>query len=275
MKAVMFYKVGGSLKIITIITFLGLGFVPQALSTQLTSGLTSDKQPLDNFSTSYSLVYQFLSEHSKIVPQAGVFSASQGKAQTIGANGLASNHFTVFHQQAQNALLGLGYFIDGVNQDRFSIMFGLNALYFSPTIVKGSIIKKQSLPNLAYRYSLTHYPIYMATKALINLNSDKFTLTVDLGLGPNIIQTSDFNERSLDGGVTSPDNSFSCHTSIAFSGMVGIGIKFKALGGVPMELGYRFFYLGQGQLYKRNPQLTSTLKTGYNYANALLISVFI
>ena len=214
-------------------------------------------------------------KRATIVFQVGGFNATQGNAQNVGINGLIGDYFTVNHRNASNVLLGLGYYFNGLERNQFSLLYGINAFYLAPTTVQGNVIQEQLFTNLSYRYSITQYPIYIATKVLINTSSDKYSITCDLGIGPNIIKTSDFSERSLDGGMTLPDNAFTGQTNVAFSATVGVGIKFNnVIARLPFEVGYRFFYLGQGSLSKSNNQILNTLKTGNNYANALIFSIY-
>jgi hypothetical protein len=216
----------------------------------------------------------FSPKRATVLFQAGGFYASQGKAQDIGINGLVGDRFTVTHENDGNALLGLGYYLTGLEKNQFSLLFGINAFYLAPTTVQGNVIQEQLFTNLSYSYSITQYPIYLVTKAFINTNSDKYTITGDLGIGPNIIRTGDFSERSLDGGVTIPENPFTGQTSVAFSATAGVGVKFNnVIGRLPLEVGYRFFYLGQGSFSKNNNQILNTLKTGNSYANALIFSI--
>jgi len=73
-----------------------------------------------------------------------------------------------------------------------------------------------------------------------------------------------------------PDNAFSSHNNVTFTAMAGVGLKLNNIfGRAPLECGYRFFYLGQGDLSKNTDQLLNTLKTGNNYANALICSVIV
>lgn len=217
---------------------------------------------------------KFDPRRAHLILQAGGFSASQGSAQNIGIDGLLGDYFTLTQRTDQNVILGLGYFANGSETSRYSLWYGLNAFYLANTTVQGNIVQEQLFTNLSYQYSITNFPIYAAVKALIKTDSNKYTITLDLGIGPNIISTSNFEESSLDGGITIPDNAFSGQTSAAFSAMLGIGIKFNnVLGKYPVEVGYRFFYLGQANLNQVNSQLTSTLNTGNSYANALTLSI--
>ena len=224
--------------------------------------------------SSSSYFSQFNLEPTHFVLQVGGFWASQGKSQNIDIDGLIGDRFTVTDRDDQNFLVGLGFFVDGFNDCRASTMFGLNAFYLAKTFVKGDIIQEQEFTNLDYRYSVTNYPIYVAAKTSFNTNSDIYNITFDLGVGPNIINTGHVKERSLDGGITIPDNAFSGKTNVALSATAGIGVKFNnVLGCVPVEIGYRFFYLGKGKFKKETDELLNTLKTGDSYANALVVSI--
>ena len=203
------------------------------------------------------------------------FSAHQGEDQDIGITGLIGDRFTVTHHNDQNALVGLGYYIDGPGYGMVNMMYGLNAFYLPHTEVKGDIIQEGMFTNLAYRYSVNNYPIYFAAKGQITNDSNWYNVTFDAGIGPNIISTSDLNERSLD-CVTCLITLSLKNTSAAFSATVGVGVKFNNVyRNVPVECGYRFFYLGKGDFSKASSQLNNTLKTGDSYANALVCSVTI
>ena len=222
-----------------------------------------------------SLFSRFKPKQATIVFQAGGFSASEGEAQNINIQDLVGDRFTVTNHYRQNILLGLGYFIHGLDKDQFSLMYGLNAFYLAHTSVQGDVVQELLFTNLSYRYSLTHYPIYLAAKALFNTPNENYTITLDVGVGPNIINSSNFSETSID-GVTLPDRAFTGRTSVAFSATAGFGLKFNnVFGHSPLEIGYRFFYLGPSYLSIANSQIINTLKTGNNYANALVLSVSI
>lgn len=209
-----------------------------------------------------------------IIFQVGGFDASQGRGENIGISGLVGDHFSVTHSNDQNFLLGLGYFRDWKTIHHLRLMYGINAFWLANTEVKGDVEQEMLFTNLSYHYSITQYPVYLAGKALFNVNlfNTCRPITFDLGIGPNIIVTSGFKEASLD-GITIPDNAFKGQTSVDLSATAGIGIRFDhVLGSFPLEIGYRFFYLGEGQLQKANNQITNTLKTGNSYANALVLS---
>ena len=89
------------------------------------------------------------------------------------------------------------------------------------------------------------------------------------------MQTTGFTEQSLD-GVTVKDNIFSNHTTATFSATIGAGVKINnTFGLAPLECGYRFFYLGQGNLNTNTNQVLNTLNTSTVYANALMCAIII
>jgi hypothetical protein len=211
----------------------------------------------------------------KFVLQVGGFSASnQGKSQQINIQTLIGDYFSTSNNRNQNALLGLGYFVDGQEFNRFNMQYGINAFYFMDTTVNGTITQEQLFTNLAYSYNVTNLPIYATTKGLVNLKNKRYHLTFDLGIGPNIQQTSNFNENSLDGGVTIPERPFDGKTNVTFSAMTGIGIKIDhAIDKAPLECGYHIFYLGRGQFNTTSNQVLNTLTTGNSYAQAITCGI--
>ena len=58
--------------------------------------------------------------------------------------------------------------------------------------------------------------------------------------------------------------------------MAGIGLRVNhVLGDIPLECGYRFFYLGQGELNSANSQIPHHLKTGNSYAQGIVCGIAI
>lgn len=221
-----------------------------------------------------SQVFAFNLKQGHPVFQVGGFVSNQGQTQNIGIQDLIGDIYTVTDHQDHNALVGFGYLLDGPETKILSMAYGINAFYLAQTSVKGNIIQEHLFTNLSYRYDVAHLPIYLTAKAAFNNISDKYAITLDAGIGPNFIKTKNVDESSLDGGITLPDNAFSGETTTVLSAMVGIGFKINnVFCHVPLELGYRFFYLGEGNFQRNTNQLLNTLKTGNNYAQALIISV--
>lgn len=208
------------------------------------------------------------------VLQLGWFTATQGKSQHVDIEGLIGDDFSVKKSSSQNFLIGVGYYFKGLDITRTSIQYGINAFYLAPTKVKGYVTQEDLFTNLSYHYSRTNYPIYFATKALIHCNWCN-DIAIDLGIGPNIVITNGFREKSIDGGITIPDkHMFSGKSVVTFTVTAGLGWRInEVLGNFSFEIDYRFFYLGQGKLKKVNAQLKNTLHTGNSYGNALFISI--
>jgi len=154
------------------------------------------------------------------------------------------------------------------------LYYGIDLFYFGAASVSGEIIQEQLYANLNYKYDVQQFPIYLAIKANINLFDPNYNLVLDLGMGPNFIHTSNYTEVPLTSYSIPANNTFAPNNSTSFSVTAGIGIRLNnIIGHCPLELGYRFFYLGSGQLQANNNQLLNTLKTGNMYANALVFTV--
>lgn len=254
------------------IVFSGLIAQSFAAATNEPTLLSTSTHP-NNWAT---FVNKLKNAHSNKSVQLGGFIASRGKAQDIDINGLIGDHFSVNNHHGSSGLVGIGYCLDGQENNLVNFSYGINAFYLAKTGVSGLVTQEQLFTNLSYHYSITNYPIYLGTKVLIkNKTSDKYNFTLDAGVGPNIITTSSVNETSLD-GITIPDKTYSGRTTATFSAMAGVGVQMNSVfGSAPLECGYRFFYLGQGSFNKLSNQLINAFDTGNNYANALLCTLTI
>jgi len=214
------------------------------------------------------------------VVEIGGYWSSQGNQQTININGLIGDTFTVTNAHGKNAAVGVGYFFDKYPANfpaipKVDLSYGLNFFYLAKTSVSGEIFQEQLYNNLAYTYNVTHYPLYALARATLKPQQKylPFAVTIDAGIGPNFIQTSKFRETPLN-PQTLPDTIFSGKKAVTFSATTGFSMHlnnpfFKA----PFEIGYRFFYLGQGNFTKLNDQVLNTLNTGNNFGNALMCSI--
>lgn len=212
--------------------------------------------------------------HNHVSVQIGNYWSNQGSPQQVNINTLIGDYFNVTSGRGSNYLVGLGYFIDAQERDRFKMSYGIDGFYLPQTSVSGTVLQENLFTNLSYKYNITHYPLYFVAKSSINTKSPEYNVMLDIGVGPDIITTSHFQENSLDGGMTIPDQIFSGKTTTAFSATTGIGIKFNHfLGLTPLECGYRFFYLGKGTLKPLSDQVLNKLSGGSNYANAVICSI--
>lgn len=218
--------------------------------------------------------FQKLNLNGHFLLQGGFFGAkSQTGTQNINIPGLIGEQFTVTGQRKINGLAGIGYLVDGVQRSRFNLSYGLNAYYLAKSSVTGDVYQEHLFNNLAYEYTITNIPIYVSLQSEIKTSSDRYSIMLDGGIGPNIIQT-EFTETSLDGGVTLPEHLFGNKTNVQFSAMAGIGARInQVLGRFPLGCGYRFFYLGNGQINNLTNHQVTTLTSNVNYAHALVCSV--
>lgn len=208
--------------------------------------------------------------------QVGAYFSSQGKSQDVSIQDLIGDNFSITRNNDNNVLWGIGYLLDGPTRGRCNWSYGLNLFYLPSTTVAGVVTQEQLFTNLAYSYDISHLPLYVDVKTSINNDNEKYALTLDAGIGPNFMHTSNFHEVSLDDGFTLPDNIYSGRSSTTFSVTAGIGLKANHLiGRFPFECGYRFFYLGQSDLNKQTDQVLTALVTGHNYANAIVCTATI
>lgn len=220
----------------------------------------------------------YATEHKRqyLLLEVGGFVSSAGEDQHIDITNLIGNEYTVDDGTDVKPLVGLGYFFNTIHHQRYDLDVGVNAFYLFPAFVKGDVIQEGMFENLSYEYNIQNLPIYLEARANVKDASQKYALTVDVGIGPNIMMMGDFSEESLDGGITIPDQPFEDRTAVTFSATAGVGVKFYDVGGSPaLELGYRFFYLGQSEFDKGTNQFESGLSTGTVYANALIFSITI
>ncbi len=207
--------------------------------------------------------------------QLGLYQGTQGKKQHINIADLIGDTFTVNNNHTNYALLGLGFFLDGNQLGRFHMSYGVNGFYLTQTEVSGNVIQENLFNNLSYHYNVTNFPLYFAARSVVDINSATYNLVLDAGIGPNFMNVYHFREKSLD-GFTLPDDPFTANTTTTLSGTLGIGIRInKLFANLPVECGYRFFYLGEGQFNSDNSQIFNNLKTGTTYANSLECSIYI
>lgn len=203
--------------------------------------------------------------------QIGGFSKVLEKSRTIFLQGnLVGNQYIDNSVSTFKGLIGLSYMLEGPNLGYHSIKYGIDAFYLGRTSSNGYIVQEHQFTNLNYHYRIRNIPIFLAVKTVMNTPHDKIKLAVDLGVGPNFMRVSNYYEEALN-DYTIPDNAFSAQNNVTFSTTVGASVRFQH----SIELGYRFFYLGQGQFNKKNEQVISTLNTGNVYANAFVFTIVI
>jgi hypothetical protein len=108
--------------------------------------------------------------HGHTVVQLGGYWGTAGDEQNISIRYLRGNHYTVTSNTSRNGLFGLGYYVDGLDKDRFHLDYGINGFFLAKTHVSGEIVQEQLFTNLAYSYAIQHIPIFFGAKALVKNN---------------------------------------------------------------------------------------------------------
>ena len=208
--------------------------------------------------------------------QLGGYWGIAGDTQHINIEGLVGNTYKANNQTDGNGLVGVGYFLDWRTVRFMQLSYGLNWFYLPKTRYSGTVTQENLFTNLSYQYDITNYPLYVIAKSAMAITSQlpQYRLVVDVGIGPNFMKTSGYQEAAINNDSV-PNTSFPGKTTSTFSATVGVGIKRNnVFSHAPLECGYRFFYLGQGNFGTNSNQL-NTFTTGPAYANALLCSITI
>lgn len=213
--------------------------------------------------------------------ETGAYWSHQGQTQHIDIETLIGDEFTVSNHGNSNSFFGFGYLFEGPQYGCAQLNYGVHAFYLPKTSVAGYVIQENLFTNLSYGYHVTHFPVYAALEIKSNLSqlpvsyfsSLPGTLAMDIGIGPNFRKAGGFREYSLD-GITIPDNAFGTHSNTTFTFTTGVNwLMPNVFCQMSLEVGYRFFYLGNGHLSRRNDQILNNLKTGDGYANAIVVGV--
>ena len=204
--------------------------------------------------------------------QGGYYWSYQGKSQHVDIKGLIGDEFTVTSHGDSNGFLGLGYFLQGIEKSWVEFDYGINAFYLANTSVSGNVVQENLFTNLSYSYDLAHYPIYAAAESTFKISDSKFSVTTLAGIGVNFMRAHHFKEHALN-EYTIPDHIFSSHNTPTFSATAGLGVRNYIWNRLFLELGYRFFYLGQGSFNKTSSLVQDRLSTGNCYGNSLVVSL--
>ena len=204
--------------------------------------------------------------------QIGYYWSYQGKSQHIDIEGLIGDDFTITSHGDSNGFFGLGYFLQGIKKNWVEFDYGVNAFYLANTSVSGNVVQENLFTNLSYSYDLAHYPIYAAAESTFRVTNSTFSITTFAGLGVNFMWARNFKEHALN-EFTIPDDIFSSHNTPNFSATAGVGFRSCVWRRLFLELGYRFFYLGQGSFDKTSSLVQDRLSTGNCYGNSLVLSM--
>lgn len=213
--------------------------------------------------------------HGKIVLFGGGAWLQQGVEQDIMITDGIADSFSVNSKNFGNGIVGVGGYLDALElkDNHFTFQYTGSIFVLPSTTISGLVTQEGLVSNLSYRYSVTYLPSFVGLKFTNKPVTGWYHATIDVGLGVDTIFTQNFQETSLT-PYTVPDTLFSDNTSYSFAATVGFGLKVRPnIGAITTEIGYRFFYLGQGNLAINNMLVKNALQTGYNYANALICTV--
>ena len=216
-----------------------------------------------------TVVEQFKSRRMQFGLLAGGYRGTQGTGQHVAINGLVGDYYSVTNPNVSGGIVGLSYYIKSLALDNpdYELQYSISSFFLSSGTVVGYITQENIVTNLKYQYQLSNIPGYLGVK-LTKLNEDsRINIAFDLGVGANRVSTSLFYDTRLT-AYSFPDFFFTGASNYTFSITTGLGLRLEnAFGKNPLECGYRFFYLGQGQLDSTNTLVSNGLKTGNNYAN--------
>jgi hypothetical protein len=201
----------------------------------------------------------------------GGFWSYGGETQHINIQTLIGDTFIPSKKTDGNVVLGLSHFVaEDVSGPR-TLSPGISVFYLANSGVKGSVLQENLFTNLNYQYDVSNIPFLMTVKVAQKLSSRAASLTLDAGLGPNIMLVGSIKETPLD---ALPDNPFGRRVNLTLGATVGVGVQFdNVFKKFPLECGYRFFYLGEGKFKRNNTQIVNELRTGQVYANAIMCAV--
>jgi opacity protein-like surface antigen len=200
----------------------------------------------------------------------GGFKANTGKQQLFILPGQGTVSMTPTDKSNSSGLIGGQYLVDRRTRGKTTFAYGLSLYYLFPAKVKGNMSFQNQ--SQAYQYKITNLPLYGSIQAKVCTDYE-FMYILDGGLGVNYMMLNKYIETSTGNGGT-PSDSFKNNNVLDFSATAGIGLRFTDIfKEMTLELGYRFFYLGQGKLKSNISFITGDLKTGNVYANAVILSV--
>ncbi len=209
---------------------------------------------------------------SHAVVSLGLYLTRPRGIQHIDIQGLIGDTYVADENHHSNGLVGIGYFLDAKDNAWYNLSYGVNFFYLPKTFITGKITQESLFTNLAYRYTVQHYPLYGALKLKLKVFPESKSLMLDAGLGADFMEVAHFQETSLS-PITLPDSAFSGRNNTTLTVTAGIGLRLEnVFGKAPLECGYRFFYLGHTNLTSNSTQILDRLSTRNIYANAIVFS---
>jgi hypothetical protein len=205
---------------------------------------------------------------SDIVVDIAYADQHLGQSQHVNIVDLIGNDYTVNQSRQSNVMVGLSYYRPYVSAfSDLHFLYGLNLAFFNTNQIQGDIVQENLFSNLSYSYNAIHLPIYASLKTQVK------SWVLEAGIGPNIMFLYNYHENAIQPSSI-PTRTFLSNTAVTFSANAGLAYQFPtSFLRHPIELGYRFFYLGKGQFSPSSNQVLSALKTSNIYVNTLVFSI--
>lgn len=212
--------------------------------------------------------------YGELVIQGGASFSKPGTAQHINIHTLVGDQYTLSNSTQSKGLFGLSYLVSGPTLGRALMSYGISGFYLPKVGVRGDIIQENIFANLGYSYGIRNLPLYATAKSVLMHPSDRIGLTIDTGIGANFNKTTTVDSWAINDSNAVADRVFSGRSNTVFSAMAGVGFRINhGLANIPLDCGYRYFYLGKGSFNKRSNEWLNTLSTGDNHAQAIICSL--
>lgn len=205
----------------------------------------------------------------------GVYGITQGVQQHIDIQNMIGNEYVPKSRSDGNALVGFGVFRDVYSMEKATIQAGFQLYYLFSSHVAGQVLLENAFNDVNYQYSMSYLPIYAALKLHKPSHYDKLDFVFDAGVGADFIRMNRYHETAVIPG-TVPDDAYQAREDTSITATVGVAARvyrFPHDGWV--ELGYRFFYLGDAKFNPSNSLYLTSFRAGSMYGNAFVLALHV
>lgn len=216
-----------------------------------------------------------LEEKPDLLLYGGVYGIQQGVQQHIYISGLIGNEYVPTQRSDGNALVGVGVFKDLFTKGKTTTQAGVQLYYLAQSHVAGQVLLENAFNDVNYQYGMSYLPLYLNLKANVKSNKDWLSFVFDAGVGPDFITMNQYHETALSSG-TIPDLAYNGQSDTSVSVTLGAGARLSKLPKNGwLEVGYRFFYLGDAKFSPSNALYLTDLDAGSMFANAFVMSIHV
>lgn len=235
--------------------------------------LSNSSSKMTSFSLKKIKKGLIMSRHPELEVYAGSAWLNLGTSQFVPIDGLIGDTFFSSSSAKSHGVVGMALNMDALEleNEKIKVQYHFSAFFVPTTTISGNVTQENLVTNLSYSYSVYSISTLFGLKVTSKPFEKNFYLTGDLGLGFNYIYSSEFREHPLV-PYAIPDNIFSYGANKVFDFAITTGFGIKMTTVIPrmdFTLGYRFLYLGEGNLPTTNTLVHTSFKTGYGYLNAI------